>query len=72
MRVALGQPGFDKLREPRRNRPYPPQRTIEQVIWPDRESFITPVANFTDAMVTITVTGDIPADHPKVAGHKAR
>ncbi len=72
MRGLLSQPGLDKLREPRRNRPYPPQRTTEQVIWPDRESFITPVANSADAMVTTTVTGDIPADHPKVAGHKAR
>lgn len=72
MRGLFGRHGLDELREPRRNRLYPPQRTIEQVIWPDRESFITAVANFTEAMAATTVTGDIPADHPKVAGHKAR
>lgn len=33
---------------------------------------MTLVANLADAAAATTVTADIPADHPKVAGHKAR
>lgn len=33
---------------------------------------MTLVANSADMAAATTVTADMPADHPKVAGHKAR